>query len=201
MTQFFKFISYIFHPLFFPLVGAVIYYNLSPKFHPPEELQSVIIRVAILTLFIPIIFFFLLKNIGWIDSIYLKDVSQRKVPLYLYVFLTFMVVYGVVSPVFSIELYYYFVGIIGSLIACLMLVFFKFKASMHMMSVTGLTLFLIGLSFHYEVNITFALSIMVLFTGLVASSRLYLKAHDAKELLLGSIIGGVPQFLAFNYWV
>jgi len=155
----------------------------------------------ILTLFIPIIFFFLLKNIGWIDSIYLKNVSERKVPLYLYIFLTFMVVYGVVSPIFSLELYYYFVGIIGSLIACLLLVFFKFKASMHMMSVTGLTLFLIGLSFHYEVNITFAISVLILLVGLVASSRLYLKAHNTRELILGFIIGGFPQFLTFSYWL
>lgn len=112
-----------------------------------------------------------------------------------------MVLYGVISPVFSLELYYHFVGILGSLIACLMLVFFKFKASMHMMGISGITIFLIGLSFHYEVNVIFALSLFILSIGLVASARLYLKAHDAKELILGFLIGIVPQFLTFNYWL
>ena len=201
MTSFFKFISYIFHPLFFPLAGAFIYYIISPKFHPPEEEQSVLLRITILTLLIPIVFFFLLKNIGWVKSIYLKDVSERRIPLYIYMFLTFMVIYGVVSPVFSIELYYYFVGILGSLIACLILVLFKFKASMHMMAVCGMTTFLIGLSFHYEKNITFAIAVAILISGLVATSRLFLKAHTSKELILGILIGIVPQFLTFGYWL
>ncbi|NER12733.1 hypothetical protein GWK08_04720 [Leptobacterium flavescens] len=201
MKVFFKFISYLFHPLFLPLAGAVIYYTISPKFHPPEEWQSVILRVSILTLLIPIVFFYLLRNIGWVSSIYLKEVSERKIPLYIYIFLIFMVIYGVVSPIFALELYFYFVGILGSLIACLVLVFFRFKASMHMMGISGLTLFVIGLSFHYEVNITFALALLVFSIGLVASSRLYLKAHDNKELLLGFFIGAVPQFIVFNNWL
>lgn len=201
MNRFFNFISYLFHPLFSPLAGAIIYYIISPKFHPVEELKSVLIRISILTLFIPIIFFYLLKNIGWINSMYLKNVSERKIPLYIYIFLTFMVIYGVISPMFTLELYYYFVAILGSLVACLVLVLFKFKASMHMMGISGITLFLIGLSFHYEVNITFALSLAVLSIGLVASSRLYLKAHNTTELVLGFILGSFPQFLAFNYWL
>ncbi len=201
MKPFFKLISYVFHPLLLPLAGAIVYYSISPKYHPIEELKSVLTRISILTLFIPLIFFFLLKNIGWVHSIYLKNVSERKVPLYIYIFLTFMVIYGVISPVFSLELYFYFIAILGSLLACLLLVFFKFKASMHMMGISGLTVFLIGLSFHYEINVTFALSLFIVSIGAVGSARLYLKAHDYKELILGFIIGIFPQFLAFNYWM
>ncbi|WP_340075206.1 hypothetical protein [Leptobacterium sp. I13] len=201
MERFFKLISYIFHPLFFPLAGTIVYYIISPKYHPPSMLQSVISAVVILTVLIPIIFFFLLKNIGWIKSIYLEDINERRVPLYIYIFLIFIVIKRVVPPVLSIELYYYFIGVLGALIACLLLVFFKIKASMHMMGIAALFFFVLGLSFHYEVNITFGLAVLMFLSGMIASARLFLKAHTGIELALGFLIGGLPQFITFSYWL
>ena len=201
MKRFFRFVSYLYHPLFFPLAGTVAYYQISPRFHPEEIWKSVIISVIILTLFIPLAFSFLLKSIGWIESVELRKTEERKIPLYIYIFLVSVVLYRVVPYTFSLELYYFFVGILGSLLACLLLVFFKFKASIHMMGISGLTFFILGMSFHYQINITIALTFLVFSVGLLASARLFLKAHTARELIIGILIGVVPQLITFKYWL
>lgn len=201
MKKFFHFVAYLYHPLFFPLAGTAAYYIISPRFHPVELWRSVIISVTILTLLIPLAFSFLLKSIGWISSMELKDVDERKIPLYIFIFLVGIILYRVIPFTFSIELYYFFVGILGSSIACLFLVFFGIKASIHMMGISGLTFFILGLSFHYQINITIALTFLVLSMGLVATARLFTEAHNFKEIIIGLFLGIMPQLVTFNYWL
>ena len=64
-----------------------------------------------------------------------------------------------------------------------------------MMGISGLVMFLVVLSITYQVNITFALSILIFMIGLVATSRLFLKAHTFSELILGFFIGWIPQLV------
>lgn len=201
MRQFWRLISYLFHPLFAPLAGVVAYFIVSPEYHPFEVQRAIVLSTLILTIVIPVIFLLLFKNVGWIQSIHLGDVSDRKIPLYIGVLLIFIMARNVVFPTLTMELYYYFVGILCTLIASLILVYFKFKASIHIMGVSGFTLFVLGLSIHYEVNITLALALLALSVGLVASSRLYLRAHNSKELWIGFFMGTVPQLVVFKYWL
>lgn len=202
MTKFFKIISYLFHPIVIPLLGTLLYYAISPKFSPPEIKQGVIISMSILTIGIPIIFFFLLKSIGWISTtIFINNVSERKLPVLINMILLYIVLYRVIPRSYSIELYYFIVGLLGALLACLVLIYLKFKASMHLMGISGLITFLIGLSFHFEMNITLLIGTLVLLSGLIASARLYLKAHDSSELWMGFCLGIIPQLITFSYWL
>jgi len=101
----------------------------------------------------------------------------------------------------SFELYYFFLGVLGTLISCQILVYLSFKASMHMMAIWGLTTFVIGLSIHYHINITPLIAILILCVGAIATSRMYLKCHTTEEIIIGSVIGIVPQFILFGFWV
>jgi hypothetical protein len=85
--------------------------------------------------------------------------------------------------------------------ACLMLAIIKFKASIHMISISGLFMFFIALSIHFSININGTLVLMSIITGAVATSRLHLKAHTPKELIMGIFIGAFPQFILINYWL
>ena len=40
--------------------------------------------------------------------------------------------------------------------------------------------------------------VIILLTGLLASARLQLKAHNTKEVYLGFVIGLLGQFIAYN---
>ncbi|WP_298419208.1 hypothetical protein [uncultured Kordia sp.] len=134
-----------------------------------------------------------------IDSIFLKDVSQRKIPLYIYVLILFLIITKVITKSIFAELYDFFLASLISSIICLTLVFFRVKASMHIMGISGLVMFLAILSITYQVNITFALGFLIFMIGLVATSRLFLKAHTFPELIFGFFIGLIPQLLV-TYW-
>ncbi len=83
----------------------------------------------------------------------------------------------------------------------LLLLFLNFKSSLHLMGMGSLFMYLTCLSVHFEINITLALSILILMTGLVASSRLYLKAHSKPELLIGFLVGAISQLLTIKFWL
>ena len=81
------------------------------------------------------------------------------------------------------------------------MVLLKIKASIHMIAVSGLFMFFIALSIHYSTNFNGILALMSIVTGAVATSRLHLKAHNNKELLLGLFIGVIPQLILVNKWM
>ncbi len=200
MRVFLKLISYIFHPIFIPIAGTLAYFALVP--YSPLELQSGnILPIFILTVIIPIISFLILKNIGIVQSVFLTSINERKYPMYISIALLFMVLFKVIPNNYTAELYYYFLGLIGASSGALLLLFFNFKTSIHMMAMGSFLMFLINLSIHFEKNVIMAISILTLITGLVASSRLFLKAHNRQELIVGLILGLFSQFLTISFWL
>lgn len=201
MKKFSEFISFLFHPLIMPIVGVIIYFLITPKFNSIDTQKRLFLSILILTILIPIVFFFLLKNVGAIKSLELNDVKDRKIPLLIYIIINVIIALKIISEDFSIELHYYFVGIIGSLVGCLVLSLLNFKVSLHMTGVSALILFVIGLAFHFQKNLTVWISILMFGMGATASARLYLKSHNNSEIWIGFFLGAITQFLAFNYWL
>ena len=72
---------------------------------------------------------------------------------------------------------------------------------MHLLGMGSILTFLVALSIHFEINITIAISLFTLCTGLVATSSLYLKAHTANELLIGFLLGSCSQLIILKYWL
>jgi len=200
MRHVYNIISYIFHPLFIPFGGTVIYFVIAP--YSTLEIESGnILPIFILTVIIPIIFFLILKNLGVISSIFLPTLHERKYPLYISCVIFLMILYKVIPNNYVNELFYFFTGLLTATTTCLILLFFKFKTSMHLLGMGTLLTFMIALSIHFERNITLAISLFTLFTGLVATSRLYLKAHNRNELLIGFLIGSFSQLIILKYWL
>ena len=112
-----------------------------------------------------------------------------------------MILLKVIPQNYISELYFFFVGLLTASIAILVLLFIKFKTSIHLLGMGSLLLFFIGLSIHFEINITLAIGLLTLLSGLVATSRLYLKAHTVPELLIGFIIGACSQLFLFKFWL
>lgn len=201
MRPFLQAVSYIFHPLFIPVAGTIAYFLITPKYSPIEEQSGNILPIFILTVIIPIIAYLILKNLGLITSVFAPTIKERRYPLYISILLLLMVVYKVIPNNYTAELYYYFSGLIAATMTSLFLLFLNFKSSLHLMGMGSIFMYLTCLSVHFEINITLALSCIILLIGLVASSRLYLKAHTKAELLIGFLIGVVSQLLTIKFWL
>ena len=201
MRQLFLLISYIFHPLFVPLAGTVAYFLVTPKYTPLELQGGNILPVFILTIIIPIISFFILKNLGLVDSVFLMTNKERIYPLLISIALFIMIIIKVIPENYTIELYYFFVGLLSATIASLLLLLFNFKNSLHMVGMGSILMYLINLSIHFEINIILAISAFTIFTGLVATARLYLDAHSRAEVLIGILVGLCSQLFTVKFWL
>ncbi|MFC7357910.1 hypothetical protein ACFQO1_09445 [Jejudonia soesokkakensis] len=193
--------AYILHPLLMPLIGVIIYYYSTPRFVELPFIQAKVLAVLILTVLIPLILFFLLKNLGVIDSIHLSKVKERIMPLIIQIVLLVLIVKIVFNVFDSPEMYYFFIGILFSTSTALVLAFFKIKASLHQMGIAGVTMFLIALSIHFEINLLLWIALFLIGNGWVATSRLHTTSHTMPELIVGFFIGVIPQLLMVNFWL
>lgn len=194
-------ISYLLHPLFIPIGGTVCYFLITPKYTPLEIQSANILPIFILTVIIPIVTFFILRNIGLVSSVFLENSTERKYPLYIHISLLLLILYQVIPNNYVSEIYFYFAGLLGAAMTCLLLLLFKFKVSLHMVGISGLLMFLISLSIHFEINLIIAISMLIILTGGVASARLYLNAHSKLEVLIGLMVGMLSQLLTVQYWL
>lgn len=201
MKGFLKAISYIFHPLFVPIAGVLAYFVITPKYSPIELQSGNILPIFILTVVIPIIVFFILRNLGLVSTIFVPKIRERKYPIYIHIVLLLIIIYKIIPSNYIMELHYYFLGLIIADFTVLLLLYLKFKISMHLAGLGSLLMFLICLSIHFEINITLAVSLLTLAIGLVTTSRLYLKAHSKPEVIIGFLIGLFSQLFTIRFWL
>jgi len=201
MKHFLRIGAYVLHPLLMPLLGTMVYFVITPRFIDSEVIRAKLFAITIITLVVPIVLFMLLKNIGWISSLDLHNVKERKIPLMLQCLLLLFIIKMVFDPYDSPEMYFFFVGVLFSTISALLLVIFKVKVSLHQMGIAGVTMFIIALSVHFKVNMLVWIGFVALANGWVASSRLHTNSHTYPELILGFFVGLIPQFLLLNFWL
>jgi hypothetical protein len=131
----------------------------------------------------------------------LEKVKERRIPYLIAVLLNLYITKYVFIENSDIELHYFFAGISFTSITFLILSYINFKASLHAAAISGLTMFIAAISIHFQLNMILEIGVFILINGLVATSRLHLKAHTTIELIIGFIIGLIPQLMMMIYWV
>src|SRR5690606_39146686 len=132
MKIFFRAIPYIFNPLFVPIAGTLMYFIITPKYSPLKLQSGNILPIFILTVIIPIICFFILRNLGVVHSVSLSTAKERKYPVLIQSILLLMIILKVIPNNYTIELHYFFLGLFSASLAILLLLFLGFKSSMHL---------------------------------------------------------------------
>lgn len=193
--------SYVFHPLFIPLMGTLIYVAISPLHYSLVQLLFLCLQVSLLTIFIPLAFYFWLKTVGKADSMMLENLAQRKIPLFLSCILLYILAFKSITQAALPELHFFLLGGLLSNLLTFLYLFMNVKASIHQMGIAALTCFVIGLSAHYQVDLTYGIALLLILNGFVASSRLAMQAHSYTELAIGFGIGSIPQLALWWYWL
>lgn len=193
--------SYIFHPIFIPVFGTLFYFLYNENYFDVQQKYLILIQIILITILIPISFFYLLKTMGKVDSIMISELSQRKIPLLIQIVLFFLLIQKSITQERIPELHFFILGGLVSAIMAYLLLFLKIKTSLHLLGTSSLTAFVIGLSFHNQINILYSIAILIFVNGVVASSRLVMKAHSVKELLIGFSVGLLPQVIMWYFWL
>ena len=193
--------SYIFHPIFVSIYGALFYFLVTRSFFYDSQIYVTLIQVVILTLLLPLSIYFLFRSLGVVSSFTEATLKERQMPIAVQAILLLVLLKFSISKEITTELFYFFLGGLISSILVLASVIFKFKASLHMIGISALTACVYGLSSYYPLPFVNLFAFCIVCMGLVASSRLYMKAHTYPELLVGIIIGLTPQLFLYRYWL
>ncbi|WP_367756652.1 hypothetical protein [Flavobacterium sp. WC2430] len=193
--------SYILHPIFIPVYATLFYLFSNNSYFLNKEKYLVLLQVIIITVFLPILFFWGLRSTGKISSAMAPLLSERKIPLVLQCFLIIFLVRTNITIERYPELHFFFLGALLSTLIALLLLFAKMKVSLHMIGISALTFFVLGLNLHFQTQNIFSILFLILMNGFIASSRLEMNAHTVKELIIGFLIGALPQVLLMYLWL
>lgn len=187
VRRFSELLAYVSHPVFTPFYLSSLLHWLCPNWYfvPFQSLLGV-------TILFPLLILYVMKRLGWLSSFSKMSLKERRITLAvsgLY-YLTWMILvresaYGALCA--CLVLSHYFLYVFS----------FKQKPSLHTYSWVGGWMVLLGSNrFLCEVPYT-----ILIFWGaitiLVIASRLYLKAHTIREVILGLMISVVMVFLVF----
>lgn len=200
MKKFLAFFSYIFHPIFIPVYATLFYFLIANNFFYKHEIYLTFIQVLILTVLLPLSIFYLLRSLGLIKP-KMSEAKERRLPLAIYALLLLALIKYSLSIVVIPELYYYFLGTLISTVIALALLLTRHKASLHMIAISSLTLFIISISAYYHIRFLNVIAFFVLCSGLVGSSRLQSKNSSLGEVILGTLIGIIPQVGLWFIWL
>ena len=191
------FISTILHPIVIPTIGILLYFILTPINLSNLQKYTILAVVFITTYVIPLLLLIFLKAIGYIKSFQLHGIKERKIPIFFMMILLFTLGKFFFDTTIIRDLSYLFFGVVLGLVIIYILFVNNTKTSLHLLSMGAATGYF--LLFH-QIHDVFVLPLVILFivlSGLLASARLYLKAHSLKEVCLGFFIGLIGPFLAY----
>lgn len=198
MKKLAQLVSYLFHPILLPLQTVGLYFFIEYYYFTSLELSIILSQVAIVTFFIPISIYYLMRSLRILrSSVMVSETKERIFPFAINIALLYTLKSLVLYNNSAYELKIYFWGLILVYSLLLIGVFFKQKYSAHTALLTaGLTFFTLIL-IHQKSPSLILLIGCILITGLTASARLYLRAHTSNEVLIGGLIGLVSQILCW----
>ncbi len=197
--RFHKLISVILHPIVIPTIGILLFLALTPDFIQKERQYLLLSIVFFSTYIVPIIFLIILKALGVINSFHVKSIKERKVPIFLMLIIFYVLGKLLVNISVFKEIGVLFFGTNLSLIIIYLLFFFNIKTSLHVVSMSNTLGFFLVYGTVNSIPILPISIILLILTGLLASSRLCLKAHKPLEIYLAFFLGLVSQFAAYHF--
>ena len=197
-------ISYLCHPVFFPLVMAFVLYKLTPASFegvPQKQLGLWFLSIAITAVFFPLFSIALMKPLGFIENFKMPTAKERTIPLmvsmifYFWVSHVFNVMPGTPVPlVLKVLLLGNFWGII-----CLFMINIFTKISMHTATAGGMVGIIIVLMILSPANMVIPLFVSIIIAGIIGTGRMILGSHQKGDIWLGYIIGILVQLGAYVY--
>ena len=191
--------SYIFHPIFISIYGAILYFLFTANTNYLSEIYLSCIQIFILTVLLPISFYSLLKVFKKIQSFTEATLEERRLPIFIQLVLVYLLLKFTLLETHFPELFKFFQAGFISAFLVFISVMLRFKASLHMIGCTSLAVFVLMFTSYLAIPALNTVAYLLLCMGFVASSRLYMKAHTPIELIVGIVIGGLPQILVWFY--
>ena len=127
----------------------------------------------------------------------ITKVHERTVPMFLNIFIINILIFRVWSNLANSSLKKFFIAYCITYFILFCSTLLKRKYSVHVASFCCGIPLLINQTTSYYLNPFIFLPCLLIILGLIASARLYLKAHTNMEIIMGAVIGFTPSFIVF----
>jgi len=197
--RFHKIISTVLHPVVIPTLGVLLYFIFVSQSIAQKQQLLLLALVFGITYVIPVVSLILLKSLRLIESFQVHTIRERIIPV-LMMLVLFYVLGDILANVPILrDLGFLFYGTSLSLLCIFLLFSVGLKSSLHLVSMGSAVGFFLIIMNVYIMPLLPIIMVLILLSGLLASSRLYLKAHTPAELFSGFMIGVISQIVVF--WV
>jgi len=186
-----KILSYIFHPLLFPLFTLFILLTYKSHLFIEIPLYYMFLLSSIVfvtTILFPLLITFLLYRKKIISSFFLTNKEERIYPILcvaVFYYLTYYLLKGILITGFF---GFYMLGATMITIFALLLTFYH-KVSLHMISSGAFTGFFFGITISFGINYLPLILLGILLSGLLGFARLKTQSHKPVEIYSGFLMG------------
>ncbi len=205
LTLLAQMISVLLHPVFIPLISSLLWYGFYPQYFASIaqiKITDWLIMLIINTIIFPLLLILLLKGLGFIKSILMKETKERIIPLIGVMVFYFWMYYVVKNKETNAPepAIVFFLGNYLSIIALFIATMFL-KVSLHACAASFALAFAILLSImSHSIVVPYLILVSVL-AALILWARYYLKAHSVKELGVGAALGVLAAITAYVYHI
>ncbi|MGC9354828.1 MAG: hypothetical protein ACP5D9_13375 [Mariniphaga sp.] len=188
-------ISFILHPVFIPTLGFILFFSSGFYFSfiTWEAKRFVLMIVLLSTGVLPLLTMALLA-ISPKFELSFENGSSRAIPL-LISSVSYYCGYFLLNRINAYPVFKIFLIASVLVIVLLLILSLKWKISSHMAAIGGLTGALLALSFRTGTNPVWAIVVVIVASGLVATSRLILEKNKLWHLEAGYTLGFVTLYL------
>jgi len=202
--------SIVWHPIFMPIYCFLIMLYCFPYHYMyiPRRIWTIsVVLLFLMTCVFPAVSTLILHRLKIVDDMDISQRKQRILPYIIFLFF-YLCTFMMFKPKPTPSLVYMedpilataILGATLSLIISFFLNNFK-KVSMHTTGISGLLGFSIGISLYTNNSMLAIILLALLATGILAASRIILRAHTPTETYWGIFSGLVSQLLAFKMYL
>jgi membrane-associated phospholipid phosphatase len=190
-------VSYVLHPLMLCTYLALMLGTFMPRFLviPPAALYKFAALVFVMTFVLPAANLLLFRSAGTLTSLQMATRAERRLPFILitliYIAVTAMFFYKV-----SVNVNFNKIMLIVTAMVLMTTLFTFFqKISVHSLAMAGGVGILLPLNkVMVDGSMVWPTAGLIVLSGLVMSSRLYLNAHTLREVFTGATVGFTVGF-------
>lgn len=190
-------ISVVFNPVFMPLYGLGIIFNVPDSLcYLPVQVKKILFFIMLSNnILIPLVLIIFLRNRNIISSYFLESKDERVIPLVLSSLLFLITSY--IFCRFHIPLFYKsYIFAVTFLSIILTFINFWWKISVHSAAAGSITALVLIITFRMQVPLTYYLIAVIIVAGMVLSARLRLNVHNQVQAWTG-FFTGLAGFIIF----
>jgi hypothetical protein len=195
-----RFLSFVLHPVLMPTYAIILVFVLNRylDYTTTYATKAALFTVIIFnTLIMPVVITNILIKRKLIKSFYMEERHERNMPFITQAVLMMLAYYMLTQIGLPRLFYLLMLGAIASVLI-VVIVNFRWKISIHMVGIGGITGMLFGLSSLFFLDLRIPIIISFLVAGILGTARLRMGSHQPSQIYVGYLVGFVSEYVLLS---